>query len=95
MILHAEVILTFIFMNSLMAPAPDSELSGGCGKLMREGSRCQSIRKRQLLSKRRCEFRAWVSPLGDCEDREHREEVVKASFALGTQTEGRNCFPYR
>lgn len=65
MIQHAEVILTFIFMNSLMASAPDSELSGGHSKLMREGSQCQAIRKKLLLSKRWCEFRVLVSPGGD------------------------------
>lgn len=65
MILHAEVILTFIFLNSLMASALDSQLSGGCSKLMREGSRCQPIRKKLLQSKRRCEFRVLVTPGGD------------------------------
>lgn len=58
---HAEVILTFIFMNSLMAPAPDFQLSGGCSKLMCEGSQYQHIRKKLLPSKRRCEFRVLVT----------------------------------
>lgn len=65
MILHAEVILTFIFMNSLMAPALDSQLSGGRGKLVREVSQCQRIRKKLLLSKRQCEFQVLVTPVGD------------------------------
>ena len=63
--LHAEVILTFIFMNSLMASALDSQLSGGHSKLMREGSQCQPIRKKLLLSKRQCEFQVLVTPGAD------------------------------
>lgn len=58
---HAEVILTFIFMNSLMASALDFQLSGGCSKLIFEGSQYQPIRKKLLLSKRRCEFRVLVT----------------------------------
>lgn len=87
-ILHAEVILTFIFMCSLMASALDSQLSGGCSKLMREGSQCQPIRKKLLLSKRQCEFQVLVTPSEDA-GVESTEEVVTASFSLGTQTEGR------
>lgn len=59
--LHAEVILTFIFMNSLMASALDFQLSGGSSKLMCEGSRCQPIRKKLLRSERRCEFQVLVT----------------------------------
>lgn len=93
MILHAEVILTFIFMNSLMASAPDSELSGGHSKLMREGSQCQAIRKKLLLSKRWCEFRVLVSPGGRRRDREHREEVVTARFCSGDTNRRTELFP--
>lgn len=31
----------------------------------------------------------------DMVDREHKEEAVTASFALGTQAEGRGRFPYQ
>lgn len=90
-ILHAEVILTFIFMNSRMAPALDSQLSGGRSKLMREGSHCQHIRKKPFLSKRRCEFQVLVTyTKGRHRD---REEVVSVTFTLEIQTEGRNCYP--
>lgn len=59
MILLAEVILTFIFTNSLMASALDSQLSSGPSKLMCEAS------QKLLPSERRCEFQVLVTPGGD------------------------------
>lgn len=65
MIRHAEVILTFIFINSLMTSAPNSELSSGHSKLTCDASQCQAIRRNLFLSKRQYEFQVLITPWRD------------------------------
>lgn len=55
MILHVEVIMTFIFTNSPMASAPDSQLSGSRSKLMHEAA------QKLLLRESRCEFQVLLT----------------------------------